>query len=126
MVQIHTHVEVMMHLLLFCILFQGLTINPSKMTQGELRVAVEKHVKDMKAWVRQAPLGATYAPRTTQSNNYPTPTASYNSPAKTKTSPASFHQTTDSIMSERSATSMSTPNKSTISTKNSKGFEMRI
>ena len=53
------------------------------MTKAELKLAVEKHAKDIRAWIRQAPLGSTYAPRP-QGNSYPTPTFSQSTPNKHK------------------------------------------
>lgn len=59
------------------------------MKKAELKIAVEKHGKDIRAWVRQAPLGATYAPRT-QGNSYPTPTFSQATPSRHKAPSSSF------------------------------------
>lgn len=65
----------------------GLAINPSKMGKSELRQAVEKHAKDIRVWIRQAPFGATYAPRP-QASGYPTPSFSQNAPSRHKATDA--------------------------------------
>lgn len=54
------------------------------MTKADLKQEVEKHAKHIKVWVRQAPFGANYAPRS-QANGYPSPSYSQNTPSKHKT-----------------------------------------
>ena len=57
------------------------------MTKAELKLAVEKHAKDIRAWVRQAPFGTTYAPRP-QASSYPAPSYSQSTPSRHKSTDA--------------------------------------
>ncbi|XP_067942089.1 tubulinyl-Tyr carboxypeptidase 2-like [Watersipora subatra] len=108
--------------------WKGLAVNPCKMDKTELKQAVEKHAKDIRTWVRQAPFGTSYAPRS-QATSYPTPSFSQTTPRVHKAADGNKSRPASMNGLERSCSRVSDAKglKSTPHTPSNKlSFEMRI